>query len=119
MGHLERSEVVERNKRMGERLRRARNALDLSLTELSAQTDGVLQKSCISNYEQGIRRMGIEQAELLAQTLGTVSVQYLLCLDDDGFISPEERDLVERLRRTDDRGRDAVRAVLGALEHSV
>jgi transcriptional regulator with XRE-family HTH domain len=103
---------------MGERLRQARNAQGLSLAELSAQTVGVLEKSCISNYEQGIRRMGIEQAELLAQALGTVSASYLLCLDDDGFLSVEERDLVERLRRMDDRGRAIARAVLGALEHS-
>ncbi|CRI66983.1 Transcriptional regulator, XRE family (fragment) [Thiocapsa sp. KS1] len=116
MGHLERSEVVERNKRMGERLRRARHARGLSLSELAAETGGVLEKSCISNYEQGIRRMGIEQAELLAQALVTVSAQYLLCLDDDGFLSEEERDVVERLRRTDARGRETVRAVLGALD---
>ena len=119
MGRLERSEVLELNKRMGDRLRRARNELDLSLAELSAQTEGVLEKSCISNYEQGIRRMGIEQAELLAQALGTVSAPYLLCLADEGFLSEEERDLVERLRRTDSQGRAIVRAVLGALEHPV
>lgn len=79
---------------------------------------GVLEESCISNDEQGLRRKGIEQAELPAQALGTVSVQYLLCLDDEGFLSQDEHALVERLRRTDARGRGVVRAVLGAVEQT-
>jgi transcriptional regulator with XRE-family HTH domain len=119
MGRVERNDVVERNRDMGERLRQARDTRGLSLSALATRTGGVLNKSCISNYEQGLRRMGIEQAEILAQALETVSVQYLLCLNDDGFLSCEERDVVERLRRMDERRRVMVRAVLEALERPV
>ena len=38
------------------RLRAARQARGVSLSQLSALTDGALSKSRISNYEQGLRR---------------------------------------------------------------
>jgi transcriptional regulator with XRE-family HTH domain len=67
-----------------------------------------LSKSRISNYEQGIRRMGLEEAQELALALGSVTPTYLLCLDDKDPLSVEERYLVERFRDTDSRGRETV-----------
>jgi len=37
-----------------------------------------------------------------------VSTTYLLCLDDEGFLSGQEQDLLRAFRGTDDRGRETV-----------
>ena len=87
--------VPERTKRMGERLSRARKAQGWSLSVLSEKTQGALSKSRISNYEQGLRRMGVEQAEVLAMALASVSASYLLDLDNG---TDEERALLDRYR---------------------
>jgi transcriptional regulator with XRE-family HTH domain len=67
-----------------------------------------LGKSRISNYEQGIRRLGLEEAKALAEALGTVSATYLLCLDDEGFLSVQEQELLRCFRQTDERGRETI-----------
>jgi transcriptional regulator with XRE-family HTH domain len=96
--------------KIGLRLREAREAQSLSLSQLCTRAGSLLSKSPISNYEQGIRRLAIEEARLLAKTLGTVSATYLLCLDDEGVLTYEEEELVLCYRRTDDRGRATVLA---------
>ena len=63
----------ELTNQIGERLRAERKAQDLSLADLSERTNGQLSKSRISNYEQGIRRMGLEESQILSEALGTVS----------------------------------------------
>jgi len=98
---------MDLTKKIGQRLRAARQAQSLSLSELSSRT-GSLSKSRISNYEQGIRRMGLEEAQELALALGTVTPIYLMCLDDTDPLSKDERELVERYRNTDARGRDTI-----------
>lgn len=100
-------------KRIGGRLRATRQAQGLSLSELSGLT-GVLSKSRISNYEQGIRRMGLEEAQLLAKALLSVTPTYLLCLEDTDPLSGEERVLVERFRQADSRGRETILKVAEA-----
>ncbi|EIC21401.1 helix-turn-helix domain-containing protein [Thiorhodovibrio frisius] len=96
----------ELNDAIGQRLREARQAQGLSLAQLSERTGNELSKSRISNYEQGIRRMGIEQAQTLTQALGTVSPVYLLCLDDSApELSPEEQRLIGNFRAADPTGR--------------
>lgn len=64
------SEIALSNE-IGERLRYARQCAELSLTGLSDRTGVQLSKSRISNYEQGIRRMSIEEARQLAAAQGT------------------------------------------------
>ena len=91
--------------KIGQRLRAERKSLKLSLADLSERT-GTLSKSRISNYEQGIRRMGLEEARILADALGTVTPAYLLCLEDTrGSESPEEQSLIRYFRESDDRHR--------------
>jgi len=102
------SEPQDLTTKIGLRLRAVRNAQGLTLQGLSDQTGGRLSKSRISNYEQGIRRLGIEEALTLAEALGTVSATYLLYLDDEGFLSDEEQELVRWFRKTDDRGRETI-----------
>jgi transcriptional regulator with XRE-family HTH domain len=98
---------MDLTKKIGQRLRAARQAQGLSLSDLSSRT-GSLSKSRISNYEQGIRRMGLEEAQTLAQALGSVTPTYLLCLDDTDPLSQHERALVSKFRRADERGRETI-----------
>lgn len=95
------------NKKIGQRLRSARTGQKLSLSDLAARTK-TLSKSRISNYEQGIRRIGIEEAQELAEALDGMTPSYLLCLDDTSPLAPEEWQLVERYRGTDERGRGTI-----------
>ena len=104
---------MDLTKKIGQRLRAARHAQGLSLSELSTRT-GSLSKSRISNYEQGIRRMGLEEAQELALALGSVTPTYLLCLDDTDPLSEPERALVERFRRADERGRETILRIADA-----
>ena len=97
--------------KIGLRLRAVRRAQKLSLQALSDRTGGSLSKSRISNYEQGIRRLGIEEALILAQALGTASATYLLYLDEEGFLTDQEQELLRRFRQTDERGRETILGV--------
>ena len=96
------------NFEIAERLRRARTAADLSLAQVADRTDGRISVSTISNYERGQRRVGIEEARLLAKALGTVTPAYLLCVETALPLAPDERDLLARYRETDAWGRTLV-----------
>jgi transcriptional regulator with XRE-family HTH domain len=106
-----------RTRRIGERLRQARHDQGLSLSELAERT-GCYSKSRISNYEQGLRRMGLEEALVLSDALGHVSATYLLCLDDTPPLTPEESDLLARYRATDDAGRAQLKELAESLPAS-
>jgi transcriptional regulator with XRE-family HTH domain len=94
---------------IGQRLRALRHERQLSLQQLADLTDGVLSKSRISNYEQGIRRLGVEPAQALSKALTGVSAAYLLCLDDgERPPSNDEWELLQAFRNTDDRGRQTM-----------
>ena len=108
---------MDLTKKIGWRLREVRTGQGLSLAERSVRTGDVLSKSRISNYEQGLRRPGIEEAQTLAAALGTVSATYLLCFDDGGLLSEEEQVLIERFRQADARGRAIVLAVAESEAH--
>ena len=98
---------------IGQRLRGQRQALGLSLSELSERTGGLLGKSRISNYEQGIRRMGVEQARILAKALGTISPCYLLFLEDERPLSPEDLEFIETYRGLSPEVQDVIRRAMG------
>jgi transcriptional regulator with XRE-family HTH domain len=85
----------ELTNQIGDRLRAERKAQDLSLADLSERTNGQLSKSRISNYEQGIRRMGLEESRILSEALGTASPMYLLCLEDEREIETLRRCFLE------------------------
>jgi transcriptional regulator with XRE-family HTH domain len=101
-------DVKALTQKIGLRLREARDAQKVSLAALADRTGGTLSKSRISNYEQGLRRLGIEEARILSEALGNVSATYLLCLDDEGFLTDQERELLRCFRRTDERGRETI-----------
>ena len=70
-----------RNLEIGERIRTARERCSLSHKALAALTDGAISASRLANYESGLRRPGIEEAEALAGALGDVSAAWLLTLE--------------------------------------
>jgi len=106
--------AAELTQRIGNRLREARHDQQLSLSELAERT-GCYSKSRISNYEQGLRRMGLEESMVLASALGTVSPTWLLCLDDSPALAAAEADLIARYRATDDEGRTRLSELAGTL----
>lgn len=95
---------------IGRRLRAERQRQQLSLSELAARTAGKLSKPRISSYEQGRRRMGLEQAVTLAEALGTVTPGDLLCLDGRASYSGDERTLVMNYRLASAHGQAALMA---------
>jgi transcriptional regulator with XRE-family HTH domain len=95
--------------KIGARLRAERHRAELSLTKLGEQTGGRLSKSRISNYEQGLRRMGLEEAILLGRALNVLP-SYLLCLDDEG-LSAKEQDLIRMYRTSDTRGKKVITGI--------
>lgn len=105
------SEKDELSTAIGLRLRAERHRRKLSLSQLAALTGNKLAKSRISNYEQGIRRMGLEEAVVLAQTLGDISPVYLLCLDDREPLANDEHRLLALYRGSDKRGRAMIASV--------
>ncbi len=104
---------MELTERIGQRLRETRQARGLSLSGLAGRTVS-LSKSRISNYEQGIRRMGIEEALELSDALGGVTPSFLLCLEDGPPLSEGELSLLDRYRQASERGRDTILRVAEA-----
>lgn len=83
---------------IGRRMAQLREEKKLTLEELARATGDLLSKSRLSNYEQGLRRLPIEEASILARPLGCTAA-YLLCLDDDNSsITKDERTLIDNLR---------------------
>lgn len=69
-----------------------------TLRDASVATDGLLSPSRISNYEQGLREMGIPEAKALAKAYKTTAA-HILCLDDDNpVLSPAEKEHIKNLR---------------------
>jgi len=100
-------ESINLTKKIGQRLRAARNAHGYSLAELAARTNS-LSKSRISNYEQGIRRMGLEEAAELSNALDGLTPTYLLCLDERSPLTKTEWKMIEAFRNSDERGKDTI-----------
>ena len=99
---------------IGRRIREARKERKLTQSNVCELVAG-LQVSTLSNWEQGLREMGVDEAKRLAPVLG-VSAAYLLTLTDEPAseaISDDERHLLELYRHADERGHDAI---LGAAE---
>jgi len=67
-------------KESGRRLKAAREDRGWTLAELSAKVGRTLSPSRISNYEQGIRMLGVKECLALAAVLH-VSPSHLMCID--------------------------------------
>jgi transcriptional regulator with XRE-family HTH domain len=88
----------------GKRLKQARKATGMKLREVCAQIPG-LEVTTLSNWENGIRQIGVEEAKKLAAVY-KVSAAWLLTLDDPE--TQRERVLLDSYRACDERGRATV-----------
>jgi len=71
------------NEKIGLRIKAERQRHGWSLARLSEETD-TLSKSRISNYEQGIRKLGVEEAKELSAALGCTA-GYLLGIEGETY----------------------------------
>jgi transcriptional regulator with XRE-family HTH domain len=82
----------------GNRIREARLARNWTQRELSERTDNKLSSSRIANYEQGIRQLGIQEAEILGKALH-VQPAYLMGVTTlKNPLSPLEEELINNWR---------------------
>ena len=72
-----------RSLEIGSRIRAARTRHAWTLEELSRFTDRAITPSQLANYENGLRRPGIEEAEALPNAFGDVSAAWILTLDGE------------------------------------
>lgn len=72
---------TNRNRIIGERIRSSRERHHLTLEETAARSGKQFSAARLANYEQGIRRPGIEEVEAIAAVFGDVSAAWLLKLD--------------------------------------
>jgi transcriptional regulator with XRE-family HTH domain len=111
---------------MGRRLRLARDFLGLSLYKLSDSIDGLIKvrnpgklrmliplaPSRISNWEQGLKQIGVREAWSVSQVCQT-DPAWLLCLTDHAM-TPQEKDLLRHFRALPERLRNQVAARVAA-----
>ncbi len=94
-------------KESGRRLKAARTDKKLTLGELSRRLGGVLSPARLSNYEQGIRMIGSEEALALAPVLG-INPAHLLCVDTgEGEMTAQEQALLRNFRALPENDRAA------------
>lgn len=102
-------------KEAGKRLRRAREAKRLTLDELCKRVGGLLSASRISNYEQGLRMIGVKEALALYSVLG-VQPAHLLCVDvEEGDMTPQEINVLRNFRALPEKDRNDYDRRLQAL----
>jgi transcriptional regulator with XRE-family HTH domain len=90
--------VYNRPGTIAARLRKIRADKGWVLREASAATGGILSPSRISNWEQGLKGLGVAEAGILAKAYGTTAA-HLLCLDDDQpVLSKVEQEHIRNLR---------------------
>lgn len=97
---------MDYKKETGRRLREAREDAGLTLAGLSTKLKGVLSPSRISNYEQGLRMIGVKEALAIGPILG-VEPSYLLCADTgEGEMTTQERQLLRNFRALPEKDRN-------------
>ena len=89
----------------GQRLQAARKDKKLTLGGLSKALHGLMSASRISNYEQGIRKLGIKEALAFSKVLG-VNASYLLCIDEEEEMTPQEIALLRNYRALPEKDRN-------------
>ena len=79
----------------------------LKIRELSKVTGFSISR--IGNYLQGKRFMDPDAANLFARVLG-VRASWLMVIDDEDSMTPEERALLQKYRQTDVRGKKQIQS---------
>jgi len=99
----------------GERIAAARSKNGYRLKDVCQLVPG-LTTTRLSNWEQGIRMISVDEAKRLAPVLG-VSAAYLLTIDDSPGESADVKALVELYKKSDDRGRATIIRVAEQESH--
>lgn len=81
---------------MGRRIREARTELNLTVPQIADALGKLYSHSRLGNYDQGLRRIGTEEARALAAVL-RVDAAYLLCVEDQSM-TDQERELLRAYR---------------------
>ena len=92
-------------KEIGRRIKAARRSGGMTLHDLSRATNGVLSPSRISNYEQGLRLPGPQEALILAKAL-TTSAARLMCLDGEVGMTEDEATVLRNWRALPEKDRN-------------
>lgn len=93
-------------KEAGRRLKEAREAKGWTLRELSGRLGRILSESRLSNYEQGIRMIGVKEALALYGVLG-IQPAHLLCVDvEEADMTPQEVELLRNYRALPEKDRN-------------
>jgi transcriptional regulator with XRE-family HTH domain len=109
------SRHMDYRKESGKRLRAARVGKNLTLDELSRRIGGGLSASRLSNYEQGLRMLGVRESLALYSVLG-VSPAHLLCVDiEEGDMTSQETELLRNFRALPERDRNDYARRIGVL----
>jgi transcriptional regulator with XRE-family HTH domain len=72
----------DRTRIIGERIRSTRERHHLTCEDVAERAGGRFTAARLANFEDGIRRPGIEDVEAIADVLGDVSASWLLALDE-------------------------------------
>jgi transcriptional regulator with XRE-family HTH domain len=96
--------------KIGARLKQARDEQELTLQGLADLTRGRFTASRLGNYEQGTRLLKPHAAILLAPLLRK-SAAWLLCVDEESTLGPDESALLAIYRATDERGKANIRSI--------
>lgn len=96
-------------------MRAARLAKGLTLDQLSAKVGKLLSPSRLSNYEQGLRMIGVQETLALYEHLG-VEPSHLLCVDvNEGDLTPQESELLRSFRALPEKDRNDYARRIAAL----
>jgi len=107
----------ELTREIGLRLRDEREKRQLTLKDMSLLLNGLFSPSRISNYEQGLRRLGLEEAMIISHYFG-VNPAYLLGLDmsqsvASDFLKDKQVPVDDRKANTQLRRRSDANLLLG------
>jgi transcriptional regulator with XRE-family HTH domain len=102
-GIATKNNAMNRKTEIGRRIKQARTAKGWTLEDLCGRLPGI-NPSALGNYESGLREADIDRYIKIAAALD-VSAAWLLTLDDEAAVTPEELKLLHAYRLTDDRGR--------------
>lgn len=105
-------------------MRRRRALLDLSQAELAERVSrlgGSLYQQTIAKIESGQRAVRLQEADLIAQALGTTVSEMLTQSIDSGSLDPESMDVAELIGRSKaaQRRREEAAARAAALQREV
>jgi len=100
---------MDYKKEIGARIRKAREAKGLTLRELSARVNDLLDLKRINAYENGVRMPKPQEVTILSKALG-VRPAYLMALEDEA-----EEQLVRNWRTLSERDRMSIFRKVEAL----